>query len=257
MLLSIASLRGSPGVTTTALVAARVAAGKGFDVTLVEADSDGGYLSKLLYGLKPDVGLATLSAEASQNPDASVADHTQPLEKGSSVEVLIAPNSQKTTVRMIDVSLSSIMHYAASHPQRLTIVDCGRLAGAASYLFDEADTRWLLTPGDHASILSLRDLMQGRGEDFARIQVFVRGGPYEASDLPEVGVTNAEDLPDAPKVAEAARGTRQVSPRKFRKSSLAKAVLQALPELTATQKLEGKGASRSKEGSSTVALDAG
>ncbi|HWL44483.1 MAG TPA: hypothetical protein VNQ73_16200 [Ilumatobacter sp.] len=84
------SLRGSPGVTTAAVLAAGCF-GRG---VLVEADGDGGVLA-LRHGLHREPGLVTLAG--SRGPGAGWESHTQLV---AGVPVLVGPESPERMARL-------------------------------------------------------------------------------------------------------------------------------------------------------------
>ena len=236
MLLAVANHRGSPGTTTTALLAARLAAdARGVPTTLVEADSDGGILRHALQGLDTQIGFTSWAAQVITDPTVTMFEHSQPIDVSTNARVLLAPPTGGELVASLETVRSTLLKNA-SHPKRMVVVDCGRLGSAAIDLFVKADVRWVLTQPEYPDLLSLRMLLDRMPSAAASIQVLTRGDtPYDPTDLTEVGLHGATALPENPKVAKSLFGQETLSAKKFRRSPLVKTVNRLVPHIDLTE----------------------
>lgn len=136
MLLTLASIKGSPGVTTLALALAARWPGDARAV-LVECDPVGGDIAAR-FGLTLSPGLISLAAAARRASDLGVIwEHTQPLPGGLAAIVgPLRPDQAGTALRTLAAADGSggVLAAAAGRPDVTVIADCGRLDADSSAL---------------------------------------------------------------------------------------------------------------------------
>lgn len=212
--ISLASVRGAPGVTTTAILLAPTFT----DALVVEADLDGGVLA-VRYGLGREPGLTTFAADG---PDADGGWRAHAQDAGG-VPVLVGPDAPAASTSVWRTAGERITHKLVA-ADGVAIVDAGRLRSpvpivAASDLLavfvnPVADQLVALT---HL-VPTLRQAVRGRVA-----VVLVGDGPYGVEDVERaVGVSVIGQLPNDPDAAEVLRvgGSRSHLAR----SQLARAV---------------------------------
>src|SRR6185369_15217594 len=154
MLIALASLKGSPGVTTfTVALAANwpVAARR----LVVECDPAGGDLGQR-FGLAPSPGLLSLAATARQpaSPDV-VWNNTQTI--ASQLTVIAGPAGGRQARAALNTlaSAGSPLYRTAREPGALVFADCGRMdsGSPAEPLIRQADVL-LLVAGTHSDELA-------------------------------------------------------------------------------------------------------
>lgn len=135
MLVGVASLRGSPGVTTLAVALAALwpdnAAGLENDRLVIELDVDGGTLAPR-YNLDPDdqKGLMGLVAASRHSVDPSfVSTYSQQLPMG--VPAIVAPTTPVEAVRVLKGFAHRVADIGDALPEVTTVCDLGRLRGDA------------------------------------------------------------------------------------------------------------------------------
>ncbi|MCZ7538099.1 MAG: hypothetical protein M5T61_20645 [Acidimicrobiia bacterium] len=114
---SLASVRGAPGVTTTAILLASTFT----DGLLVEADLDGGVLA-VRYGLGREPGLTTFAAGG---PDADGGWRAHAQDAGG-VPVLVGPDAPGASTSMWRTAGERITHKLVA-ADGVVVVDAGRL----------------------------------------------------------------------------------------------------------------------------------
>ncbi|MBR7827829.1 hypothetical protein KDK95_16030 [Actinospica sp. MGRD01-02] len=146
MLIALASLKASPGVTTAALALAALWPG-GQQVLVVEADPAGGDLAAR-FGMEPKPGLVSLSAAARREHRVQVAfEHAQQLPGGLSV--IAAPAAAEQADGALELLTGDglpLWSNLARDPEVVAVVDCGRLdAGSHAHrIIAAADIALLL-----------------------------------------------------------------------------------------------------------------
>ena len=189
----LGSVRGAPGVTTTALALASVwPAWRG--VVVAEADPDGGVLAARRR-LDPEPGLVTLAA-AIRSGTAVLSDHTHVI--GTGVHALIAPPAGEQVRAALTVAgdrLALTFDQAGAD----VLVDGGRLtttSPAGAILRHAATTLLLLRPrldevmAVRHRVAALREI----GVDPALL--LVRDGPYRRDEVAAaVGAVLAGEIP--------------------------------------------------------------
>jgi hypothetical protein len=191
---ALASVRGAPGVTTTALLLASCLEG----ALLVEADLSGGVLA-VRYGLGREPGLTTLAATSSREPPR-LSDHAQ---NAGGVPVLVGPDAAEASEalwRTAGEAVATMIHDTSGW----AVVDAGRLQRltpivrrAALVLLVARPVAEQLVGATHA-VASL-----GRSIDGNVAVVLAGDGPYRASDVePTLGSQVVAHLPNDPVTAE-------------------------------------------------------
>lgn len=215
-ILTVGSIRGAPGVTTTA----QLLAGGIDDSVHVEADPEGGVMA-VRYGLEREPGLTTL---ASENPE-DIDRWRSHVQSAGGVPVLVgpdAPEASESLWRTAGRRLASILRRSSGSA---AVVDVGRLSPASPLLRDSDLLIVEVRPvAEHLVGLSHRlpELRQIMGP--ARVAVVLAGtGPYRARDVGSaLGIDVIGELPDDTRAAEQLlRGGR--SPGAFARTRLARA----------------------------------
>ena len=127
MLITLASLKASPGVTTAALALAALWPGEQ-NVLVLEADPAGGDLAAR-FSLDPVPGLVSLSAAARRDHRVDVAfEHALQLPGGLPVVCAPAAAEQATSsLELLTGDGAPLWANLAQDPDVVAVVDCGRL----------------------------------------------------------------------------------------------------------------------------------
>lgn len=212
-LVSLASVRGAPGVTTTALFLAATQP----DGLVVEADLDGGVLA-VRYGLGREPGLTTFAAGG--HDDDGWKTHAQ---DAGGVPVLVGPDAPGASASLWRTAGERITHKLIA-ADGMGVVDTGRLRSPVSIVAASDLLAVLANPvadqlvGLTHLVPTLRQTIRGRVG-----VVLVGAGPYRAEDVERsVGVPVLGELPNDPDAAEALRvgGSRH----RLARSALARSV---------------------------------
>ena len=185
--IALASIKGSPGVTTAAITLGAVWPDPPL---LVECDLGGGDVALRLRGhgnvpLNPDRGLLayTVTGPLQGSGSAALAPFVQTAEGGLDVVVgLPSPvHAGRLLPRLAD--LAAALRVA----ERPVLVDCGRItpANLLAPVLNAADLLVLVTRPTPAAIWHLRDAVRWLAEEAApsRSAVVVVGTPAEARDV--------------------------------------------------------------------------
>lgn len=127
MLIALCSLKGSPGVTTTAAaLAARWAADQ--NPMVVECDPAGGDLAAR-FRLPATPGLVSLAAAARRNRDLSVLwQHSQRLPAGLAVVPgPVGAEQARAALGVLAPTHTSVLRAAGDQPSVVVLADCGRV----------------------------------------------------------------------------------------------------------------------------------
>lgn len=202
MLVTVGSVKGSPGATTLAVLLATTWTGTAPEQrpVVVEADCAGGDFGGRCW-LPDSPGLTSL-ASAARTGRLVLAEHVARLPCGS--DMVVAPASQRAST--IAVGLLAEAGVASWLVERTAIVDVGRLDPGApsSVLVDAADAVIVVSRGDEASLLRLADA--GLAREGTRLVVV---GPcrYSSEEIAQaVGVPVAAVLPWDPRAAQTVWG---------------------------------------------------
>ena len=225
-LVTLASFKGSPGVTTLAcLVGATWPAGR--RAIVAECDSDGGDLASR-FSLSTKTGWQSLNL-AARRVDAgrSIEDHLQTLPGG--LEVLVGPPgaSSESAGRSVGQEAAWAVREAAQCGLTDVIVDLGRLhlgAPETQMWLGLSETVCILLRSDAASVGHARVRAEAVRESCGgRLLLAVVGnGPYSTPEIEHfLGTADTIEIADDPSAAAvltAGRGTE----RRLARSSLVK-----------------------------------
>ena len=218
-LVCVAGGKGSPGATTLALAIALSAPGND-QVTLVDADPDGGDLAPVL-GMPASPGLVTLAAATRHRfPTGELERHLQLAAPG--VPLLAAPSSaEQASASLMSLGRSFAESLASSH----TIADVGRWkpGSAAADLVREASATVLVVHPTVAGVSHARFQFEDLATRCPRVVVACRGErPYSAEEVAAaIGCASTIAIP-ADRVG-ASMITRRSTDRWLRRSALARA----------------------------------
>ncbi len=226
-LVGLVSMKGAPGVTTTAIALAGVLAGHA-DTLLVEADPAGGDLLAR-HGLRPDPGLVGL-ATAVQRRGGRVDPRTHAQVLPGGLHVVVAPPSGPHTRAAL--RSAEDLHVALAGPAA-TVIDCGRLDedSPAQSLIMACDVVVIVSWRSLAALQHLRAGLTLLDRDGIMTIVALRGpGTYGDDEISEaLGLPVVADLPDDPAAAALLNG---------RAARAAKRTLRASPLLRAVRALD-------------------
>lgn len=226
--IALGSVRGAPGVTTSAMLLAAAMD----DAVVVEADLNGGVVA-VRYGLGREPGLTTLAAERPSEGDGWTA-HAQ---LAGDTPVMVGPDSPDGA-RALWQAAGERLEAHLDGIDTPVVADLGRL-GRGSPVLAVADlTLVLVQPtAEHLVALNhrlswLRDASRGPVG-----VVLVGSGPYRAEDLEPWGVDVVGTLPDDPRTATAlCQGGRAMA---VRRSLLARSAMTLAANLSARIALTG------------------
>lgn len=220
MLIAVASLKGSPGVTTFALaLAARWpidldgVRGAGAGCVVVECDPSGGDIATR-FDLAGSPGLVSLAAAARRGDDPGLLwRHTQSLPGGLPV-VVAPPGSDQARAALGALALGTpagmgVMQRAAAIPGAVVIVDCGRLDPDTPTLpvVRGADVMLLLVGARADDLAHLAARLPSVGR-WSRLRVLLLvGDGYSVVEVSrELGVPVLARIPSDPRGAAVLRG---------------------------------------------------
>ena len=229
-IVTLASVRGAPGVTTAALMLASTLP----EAVLVEADLDGGVLA-IRYGLGREPGLTTLAA-SSPDDDRGWRAHAQ---SAGGVPVLVEPDLPDACAMLWRTGGNRITDVIVA-ANGIAVIDAGRLRSQAP-IVAASDLVAVLVRPVAEQLVALAQRLPTFHQPVRRqvAAVLVGNGPYRAAeveaglDVPVLGT-----LPDDPASAETLRsGGRQA---RLARSQLARAVteLSAHVQAVAAQPME-------------------
>jgi hypothetical protein len=226
--IALGSVKGAPGVTTTALAIAAVWPADR-PLLLAEVDPDGGVLAaRRALGFEP--GLVGLAAAARRGV-ADVTHHSQAL--GDTVRVVVAP-SAATQVRASLAAAADDLWRALTGGGDL-LLDCGRLSTAspALPLAARADHVLLLARPRLEDVALVRDHAAPlRTAGIAPRVVLLDDGPYRTDDVGTVvDAPVAARLPIDHRTADALNGV--AIHHRLQRSRLLRTVRALVDELTA------------------------
>lgn len=210
MLVAVASVKRSPGVTTfaVALAACWPAARR----VVVEADGSGGDLAAR-FGLHPSPGLVSLAADvrSAGRPDATVVGrHTHPI--GDGLFVVPAPPGAAEATGALSAMLPAgltALRTAAVDPEALIVLDCGRLdpGAVAAPLADGADVLLVLSGARADDLAHLPSRLRSLGRGVRQRRLLLVGEGYPTAEVErELGAPVAARVPHDARAAAAMRG---------------------------------------------------
>lgn len=213
--IALGSIRGAPGVTTTALLLASRLAGS----VLVEADLAGGVLA-VRYPLNREPGLTTLAAARGQTPTL-LLDHAQ---MAGGVPAVVGPDSP-TTANALWRSAGRRLMKTITEAGPYVVADLGRLQ-ATTPIVPEADLVILVIQPVAEQIVGLTHAEHPTKERASGevVVALCGGGPYRATDVEiTVDLPVVAHLPFDPQTANhLLHGT--ASPARIARSRLGRAV---------------------------------
>ncbi len=204
MLISVLSLKGSPGVTTLAVaLAARWPAPA--RALVVEADPSGGDLG-LRFSLSSTPGLVSLAAAARRGGDAGLVwRHAQQLPGGLPV-IAAPPDADQARAALSALAPDptsglGVLRAAANQPGTVVVVDCGRVdpGSAALPIVCACDAVVLLSRAHADDLAHLPRRLPAVGRWSPNPVLFLVGGGYSTAEVTrELGVLPLGRVPDDP-----------------------------------------------------------
>lgn len=212
MLIALASIKGSPGVTTFALALAAHWPGDTRRV-LIECDPAGGDIAPR-FGLTLSPGLISLAAEARRDPDLEgIWRHAQKLPGGLPVVVgPLRPDQARTALdALVDNGdpgrhgdgASSVLSASAGRCDITVVADCGRLDpnSPALPIIKSADHVLVLVRPQRDILSHLAARMGEIGQLASRVGLLLVGDGYSPAE-----VTGELDIPVFASVPDDRRG---------------------------------------------------
>lgn len=194
-IVTLASVRGSPGVTTTSMLLASTMEG----AVVVEADLDGGVIA-VRYGLGREPGLTTMAAAGSADP-GGWGVHAQ---TAGGVPVLVGPDAPGACASLWRTAGERITHALAA-ADGVAVVDAGRLRSPVPVVAASDLVALLVRPvAEHLVGLShllptVRQTVRGQV-----VVALVGAGPYRVEEVERsLGVRVLGALPEDRAAAEA------------------------------------------------------
>jgi hypothetical protein len=194
------SVRGAPGVTTTATL---IAGALPDPAVLVEADLSGSVMA-VRYELGREPGLTTLAASGSLEPDGW-REHAQ---DAGGVPVLVGPDSP-ANARSLWRRAGSSLGQTLTSSDATVVADLGRLDDEVPLLDRAALLVLLVRPvAEHLVTLSHRlPMLRGQAQRVQVAVVLVGEGSYRPVDVAgPLGVDVLGVLPHDPRAADALSG---------------------------------------------------
>lgn len=223
-IVTLASVRGAPGVTTTALLLASTFV----DAAVVEADLDGGVLA-VRYGLGREPGLTTFAASSGEVPEGWRA-HAQ---NAGGVPVLVGPDALGATASLWRTGGERITHKLVA-AEGVAVVDAGRLRSPVPIVMASDLLAVLVCPVAEQLVALTHLLPTLRQAIRGQVKVVLVGeGPYSSADVERsLGVTVLGELPDDRAAADALRDGG-MSRARLARSRLVRAVTALSAEVSA------------------------
>ncbi|USX56434.1 chromosome partitioning protein [Lentzea sp. HUAS12] len=207
MLIAVASLKGSPGVTTFSLaLASRWPAPA--RTALMEIDPSGGDVATR-FCLPPSPGLLSLAVAARTSTDHAVLwQHAHALPGGLSA-VIAPPDADLTQAALCTLTSNSstenIFRSAARDSGTVMIADCGRIdhSSAAMHVVRQADALVLLTRAHADNLAHLTRRLPAAAAWTPHPVLLLVGNGYATADVAhELGVMPLGRIPHDPRGAD-------------------------------------------------------
>lgn len=204
MLIALCSLKGSPGVTTTAVaLAARWPATQ--KPLVVECDPAGGDLAAR-FRLPGTPGVVSLAAAARRNRDLAVLwRHSQRLPAGLAVVLgPVGAQQARGALRLLALGRMSVLRAAGEQPGVVVLADCGRVdpESAALPIIRAADAVVLLAHARDDELSHVSGELRAATRWNPRSALVLVGDGYSTDEVEHalhIGVLGR--LPDDPKGA--------------------------------------------------------
>lgn len=193
--ITIGSVRGGPGVTTTSLLAARSLG----SALVVEADPHGGTIATS-FGLGRSPGLTTFAGH-----DASPALWRAHAQSAGGVPVLVGPDSPDAAAALWRGASDRLERNLSVSEVDVVMLDAGRIGGAPAAPILRSDLLVLLVRPVAEDLVALSHLMPRLTEsaESGRVALVAMGeGPYDLDDT-GLGVDAIAHLPHDPSTAGA------------------------------------------------------
>ncbi|MFE0099852.1 MinD/ParA family protein [Streptomyces sp. NPDC059009] len=225
-LLALCSLKGSPGVTTTALGLAEHWP-TGHQPVVVECDPAGGdLLARFRLSLSP--GLVSLAAAARRDTEPGLVwRHIQKLPGGLAV-VAGPPAAEQARAALAQLTSSETTTFrrAADQKGAVVLADCGRIDASAPAMrvLRQADVLLLLARARDDAVARVASMVDAVQEWSPEPRFVLVGDGYRSHDVArELGIEVLARLPEDPFGAAALRGVgrRRATPAR---SALGKAL---------------------------------
>lgn len=234
-LVALCSLKGSPGVTTTAVaLAARWPAGQ--DPVVVECDPAGGDLAAR-FRLPATPGLVSLAAAGRRSADASMLwQHCQRLPAGlTMVPGPIGAEQARAALAIVAAQDASMLRAAADDPHVVMIVDCGRTDpdSPALPLIQAADAMLLLARAHDDELSHVAGKLRAVARWNPNPSLVLVGGAYSTAEVErELGISVFGRIPGDPKGAAVLCGRHRTGPGPHR-SALGRAATRLAHDIVA------------------------
>lgn len=212
---TLASVRGAPGVTTASLLLASTFA----DGLVVEADLDGGVLA-IRYGLGREPGLTTFAAAG---PGSGIGWRAHAQDAGG-VAVLVGPDAPSSSAALWRTAGERITRELVAS-DGVAVVDAGRLRSPSPIII-ASDLLAILVHPVAEQLVALTHLLPMLPQAVRKQVgvVLVGDGPYRSADVERsIGGRVIGSLPDDQDAAEALR-TGGESRARLSRSRLVRAV---------------------------------
>lgn len=208
MLVGLCSVKGSPGVTTTAL--AMAARWPGAEPILLEADPAGGDLG-VRFGLPSAPGLVSLAAASRRTQDpALLTEHCQELPGGLAVVVgPLSAEQARAALEILGTRGLGLLRAVAADPNFLVLMDAGRVdvTSPAVALLRGATAVLVLTRRRAEDLSHAATLLAAVPTWTRHPGLVLIGNGYSRADVErELGVPVMATLPDDPRGAAALCG---------------------------------------------------
>lgn len=216
MLVAVCSVKGSPGVTTLALMLAARWPDPEAACLVVEADPAGGDVAAR-FALPATPGLVSLAAAARRDTGQDLVwRHTQALPGG--LQVVTAPvGADQARAALTTLDDGDALRLAGAADQTVVVVDCGRVdpGSPALPLVGAADRVLVLARAHAADLAHVAARLPVITRAARQVQVLLLGREHSPAEVErELGVTVQGVVPDDRRGASAVTGVPM--PRSWR-----------------------------------------
>ena len=223
MIISVTSLKGSPGATTVSLLLAKFWPGDSSRVVL-EADPDGGVIAARLYdsGITWNPGLIDLATSARGDRPFLEALDSCSQQVGEGVSVVTAlPTPGTVSSALASFTDNGLTELAAS--DRVVIADIGRNRPDTMNIVRHSQTVLIVLRASLDSVAIVQPTIDRLSKHGVSVGLVVLGSSSKVDEVSHAsGVTNIWEIPDNQKAAELI-WRRGVDSRATRKGPLGRA----------------------------------